>query len=241
MKRLVFLSIGLGLAVCLLAQSSAQKVPAGELARWVDLTGRMLYGEEGKPLGKVVKVQKLSGSCMVWIAGKPESEPLLVCFDAEEAARFQPVFVRPTAAETRLLAAKQKEKEEQARAYLAFEVGLLLQSGHGRPVVRERFWLAKDESSLVKLLKLDPEKAPELPGFMDRAKGESLTSVETGFDGKARLGPVPAGDYLLFNDFESGWSFWAVPVRLNPGENSLILDNKNAGVLRKRLNLGREK
>jgi hypothetical protein len=56
-------------------------------------------------------------------------------------------------------------------------------------------------------------------------KEHTIASAMTDFDGKAML-QAKAGDYFLFCDAGSD-VIWHTPVHLNPGKNSVVLDQNN--------------
>jgi hypothetical protein len=70
------------------------------------------------------------------------------------------------------------------------------------------------------------------PNFAVAAKksleSSKITSTTTGFDGKATLEEVDAGDYYLFGYYQaSDTTYWNIPVSVKAGTNKVILSNDN--------------
>ncbi len=69
-----------------------------------------------------------------------------------------------------------------------------------------------------------------LATVMALIKQHTIKSFTTDFGGKATVESIPQGDYYVFgfNKSAQGFVIWNVPVTLNAGSNSVVLDQNNA-------------
>jgi hypothetical protein len=65
---------------------------------------------------------------------------------------------------------------------------------------------------------------------MEVIKPHILQTITTGFDGKAKFEPLPAGDYYVMGVMtrDKGFVCWNLKVTLKPGTQTVILDQNNA-------------
>jgi hypothetical protein len=139
-------------------------------------------------------------------------------------------------------AIKSTPKSAPTQSTLSIEAALVYNSGDVKPLARVTFFLLDDEIVSIlqqaKLAEADRSDAKftalRLLAEGDRKAAEAIAphvvkSVTTDFSGRARFPAVPPKTYYVFGISEAPSAFWGFKVELAPGENSLIIDNKNIG------------
>jgi len=126
--------------------------------------------------------------------------------------------------------------------HVDLQAAIIYNVGGVQPVARERFdLLTKDLQIILRsagiqdigtlgLLPLsDPDSFKRTMAVIRR---HSVASATTDLQGKARFDNVKAGTYYVFGMTETrgGFSVWNLKTLLVPGQNSVILDNKNAAI-----------
>lgn len=75
-----------------------------------------------------------------------------------------------------------------------------------------------------------PSEQPFLATAMEALKPHIIQTVTTDFGGKAQFSSLAAGNYYLMGVAHTpkGMAVWNLKVQLNPGQNSVTLDQNNA-------------
>jgi hypothetical protein len=139
-------------------------------------------------------------------------------------------------------------------AALSFDTGLVFRSGDVKPLARSTFYLLDDDlENVLRNAGFLPETGlsllnslgmayygRELEKYrasyekaMEAMKPHIVTTVTTDFNGKGHFAAVPSGNYYLIGigQLYKQVVVWNLKVNLNPGENSVTLDQNNAAVV----------
>jgi hypothetical protein len=136
----------------------------------------------------------------------------------------------------------------EEKASLNIEVAIIYNMGGAQPVAREKFYLL--DSSAESIMKGSGMKVKEGSGVLgsfglsvlypSADTQKALTAIKkhvkysvlTDFKGKANFENVKPDTYYLFGitTTRKGFSIWNLKKKIVSGENSEILDNKNAEV-----------
>lgn len=137
---------------------------------------------------------------------------------------------------------------------LSFETGLVSNSGNVVTLARTTFYiLDKSLASILMDIVYSDDKGdkitndinlvyyrflsakhyslPEYSVAMLSVKPHVVQEISTDFSGKATLKQLPVGKYWLmgFSEIRKNGVLWDVEINLSPGDNSLVLDQNNAG------------
>lgn len=114
--------------------------------------------------------------------------------------------------------------DNSARSALEIEAAVIYERGISLPLSGHIFYLLeRNGSDIISLIGTDEEKA--LNELRNRAVGFFITDSK----GKAKISGLKAKTYYLCGVRKTGRGIgvWDIPVELKPGENNLVLDNRN--------------
>jgi hypothetical protein len=110
------------------------------------------------------------------------------------------------------------------RSTLEIEAEVIYERGMTHPLSGHIFFLLeRNGADIISLVGTDEEKA--LNELRSRAVGFFVTDSK----GKAKISDLEAGTYYVCGVSRAARKIgaWNVPVELKPGENNLVLDNRN--------------
>lgn len=137
----------------------------------------------------------------------------------------------------------------EEKATVNIEAAIIYNMGGAQPVAREHFYLLDtDLEAILRTAKVQKSGNIDLIGSfgflaqypeinraaytnaMSGIKKHAAYSVETDFKGKGQFQNVKPGLYYLFGMTETrgGFAIWNLRTKVESGEDSVTLDNKNA-------------
>ncbi len=114
--------------------------------------------------------------------------------------------------------------DDTSRSALEIEAAVIYERGISLPLSGHIFYLLeRSGADIISLIGTDEEKA--LNELRSRAVGFFITDSK----GKAKISGLKAETYYVcgVSRMDRGIGAWNVPINLKPGENSLVLDNRN--------------